>query len=237
MSFLTACHYKTEADFVPTYSESAAADLPLSQEKQEFAAQNDQYLERERLFMWYAAQEHEPIDVVFLGDSITQKFEWSEVFPGLTVVNRGIDSDTTAGALARLDSVTALSPKVVSCLLGINDISSGRSVEDIRETYAEIFDTLRSELPSVHIIVTSVFPVTKNHPIDNESVILLNQALAELCAEKDVLFLDIYDSFVDASGNLSPAYAIDLVHLSIQGYLQWLRVLSPQIYGILRDDG
>ena len=61
--------------------------------------------------------------MVFLGDSITQKIEWADFFPGLTVANRGIGYDTTGGALARLDSVIALKPSIVSCMLGINDIA------------------------------------------------------------------------------------------------------------------
>ena len=50
-------------------------------------------------------------DIVFLGDSITARFEWQEYFSDLTVANRGIDSDVTEGVLNRLDTVENQHPK------------------------------------------------------------------------------------------------------------------------------
>ena len=52
-------------------------------------------------------------DIVFLGDSITARFEWQEYFSDLTVANRGIDSDVTEGVLNRLDTVENQHPKKI----------------------------------------------------------------------------------------------------------------------------
>ena len=52
-----------------------------------------------------------PTDVVFVGDSLTERVKWNELFPHLQTKNRGISSDTTEGVLARLDSVVQTEPK------------------------------------------------------------------------------------------------------------------------------
>src|SRR3954464_460041 len=47
-------------------------------------------------------------EVVMIGDSLTDGGEWAELFPQQDIVNRGIDSDTTHGVLARLDTLLKL---------------------------------------------------------------------------------------------------------------------------------
>lgn len=201
----------------------------LSPEKERYAQSNGQYAQQEPFFMWYAQLNEEPVDVVFLGDSITQRVEWNEVFPSLRVANRGIGSDTTEGALARLDSVIALSPKTVSCMLGINDISVGRTTEEIADTYAQLLETLHSALPDTRVVVTSVLPVTGTHPIDNADVAAMNEALREVCDLDYVNFLDVYELFTDEHGNLKTEYAYDSVHPNPAGYTQWLIHLAPEL--------
>ena len=49
-------------------------------------------------------------DVVMIGDSLTDGAEWREIFPDQKIVNRGIDSDTTDGVLARLDEIVSIKP-------------------------------------------------------------------------------------------------------------------------------
>ncbi|MBQ3448184.1 MAG: hypothetical protein IJG37_11115, partial [Synergistaceae bacterium] len=56
--------------------------------------------------------------VVFLGDSLTDYVPFSELFPGLRVINRGIAGDNTLGALERIDEVTSLKPAKLFILLG-----------------------------------------------------------------------------------------------------------------------
>ena len=53
------------------------------------------------------------VDVVMLGDSITEIPDWRELFPGINIANRGINGDTTQGTVKRLDSVILLHPHKV----------------------------------------------------------------------------------------------------------------------------
>lgn len=163
------------------------------------------------------------IDLCCLGDSITQKIEWQDVFPAINVCNRGIGSDTTEGLLARLDSVAKTNPKTISLMIGINDISQGRTIDEIENTYSKLLDTLHILLPNTRLIANSVLPVAAGcKTASNKTIMRLNKSIEKLCKEKDICFIDMYDSFVDEEGNLRHEYAIDDVHLSLSGFLIWI---------------
>lgn len=166
------------------------------------------------------------VDLVCFGDSITQKFEWADALPGIRVANRGIGSDTTEGMLARIDSVAALSPRVISLMAGINDLLSNTPDETI-VTYRALLTALRQQLPDTQIIVTSVLPVSESHSIPAENIVALNNLLKPLCEEFGITYLDLFNEFADEFGNLLPVYDLDGVHLTVQGYLLWLSKLSP----------
>ena len=140
-----------------------------------------------------------------------------------------VAGSAVAQALARLDDVVAQSPRVISLLAGINDISGGRTAEDIITTYRELLDELSLRLPNTAIIVTSGLPVTASHPIDNRDVTALNALLRTLCEEKGVAYVDVYSEFCDADGNLSAALASDNVHPNVSGYLIWLQALNTAL--------
>lgn len=166
------------------------------------------------------------------GDSITQKFEWQDAFPGLRVSNRGIGSDTTEGVRARLDSVKALQPSVISLMVGINDLGH-RSLEDAIASYEFLLDALAEELPNAVIIVNGVLPVTAAHSIDNQKVRSLNAVLESLCRERGLCYLDLYKDFAGDDGCLRPEYALDNVHLTPAGYALWLSYLAPAIDSVI----
>ena len=172
------------------------------------------------------------VDIVCLGDSITQKFEWQDALPGWRVANRGIGSDTTRGMLSRLDSVTALAPSIISLMAGINDLGN-RTPEDTAESFAALLDAISQDLPECKVIVSSVLPVAETHPIDNKNVCILNDAIKSLCQERGLRYLDIYDAFADEDGYLKPEYDMDTVHLTPEGYRVWLSYLIPALAEIL----
>ena len=73
------------------------------------------------------------VDVVFLGDSITDAWtseRFGGFFPGKGYVNRGISGQTTPQMLVRMKpDVLAFSPKVIVLLAGTNDIAGNTGPE------------------------------------------------------------------------------------------------------------
>lgn len=190
--------------------------------KQAVAATNAQYRERESFFSYFYSA---PTELVCLGDSITQKFEWQDALPQYEVKNRGIGSDTTLGALARLDSIALLKPQIISLMIGINDLAQNRTIDSIEHTYQTLLDNIYELMPDTTIIVTSVLPVTEDHTIRSEDILELNKRIQALCLERGIVYLDLFADFSDENGHLKQAYAMDSVHLSAQGYALWLEHL------------
>ena len=67
-------------------------------------------------------------EIIFLGNSITDGCEWSELFQDLRIKNRGISGDITEGVLQRLKEVTESKPSKVFIMIGVNDISKKFSI-------------------------------------------------------------------------------------------------------------
>jgi acyl-CoA thioesterase-1 len=65
------------------------------------------------------------------------------------VVNAGISGDTTAGGLARVDTVTQLAPKIVILELGGNDGLRGLPLPSTRENLDQIVQALRKSGPKI----------------------------------------------------------------------------------------
>ena len=65
------------------------------------------------------------VDVVFLGDSLTEGYDLKTYYPEYNVVNRGIGGDTTFGLEKRLQvSAYDINPKMVMMLIGVNNLDT-----------------------------------------------------------------------------------------------------------------
>jgi lysophospholipase L1-like esterase len=174
--------------------------------------------------------------IVWLGDSITDGGEWSELFPNYNTMNRGISSDNTFGILNRLHEVIRRKPKKVFILIGINDISKNIPDEVILRNYRNIVDSLQLQTPVTKIYVQSILPTNnkytqfKNHQNKTEHILYINQALKKLCEERNIQYVNLYDAFLDTEQKLNPLYTNDGLHLTGEGYRRWKEVLLTQKY-------
>ena len=82
---------------------------------------------RATLFDYFFPQ----VDVVMIGDSITQNAIWSEIFPNIKIANRGLVGDTTEDILKRMDTILSVQPKKALIMVGTNDINIGFSINEI----------------------------------------------------------------------------------------------------------
>ncbi len=169
--------------------------------------------------------------IIWLGDSITDGGEWSELFPNYNTMNRGISADNTFGILYRLHEIIRRKPKKIFILIGINDI--GRNIPDevIVKNYRKIIDSLQQKCPATKIYVQSILPTNnnftefKNHQNKTEHVFFVNNELKKMCAEKKITYVNLYDALIDAQGKLDKRYTNDGLHLTGEGYLKWKAVL------------
>ena len=166
--------------------------------------------------------------VVMLGDSITALTDWNALLPSFDVANRGIPGDTTEGVLGRIDSIVAMHPRCVAVMLGINDLSEERSVQQVLKNYDAIVDRLNRNGSTV--IVQST--LLTSHPSLNNSVIEVDRALAEMCRQSGrCLYLDL-NSIVASTGAIPDS--IDGLNLGPKSYKIWASTLTPLVNNYCR---
>lgn len=165
-------------------------------------------------------------DVVFLGDSITAGGCWSELFPGVTVRNRGIAADRTDHVLARVDQVVAGRPAKVFLKIGSNDLGSGFTIDEIVDNYRRILNAFQEGSPGTEVFVQSILPRQVEHRARVEA---LNRELLMLAKEFGYPFIDLYPAFLDDDGSIKDEYSNDELHLLGAGYWKWKELLEPFI--------
>jgi len=79
-------------------------------------------------------------EIIFLSNSITAGGIWTELFQDLRIKNRGIIGNVTDGILYRLKEVTESNPKYIFIMIGVNDLSKGKSKAYIQNNYQKIID-------------------------------------------------------------------------------------------------
>src|SRR5690606_26383252 len=102
-------------------------------------------------FELYEKLKNKKADILFLGNSITERGNWAELIPGKIVSNRGIGGDNSFGVIARLDAVIAQQPGKLFLMIGVNDIGRGLPVEVILNNYIRITERIRAESPHTNI--------------------------------------------------------------------------------------
>lgn len=175
-------------------------------------------------------------DIVFLGNSITDGAEWSELFQDMHVKNRGISGDVTAGVLYRLNEVTDRKPAKIFLLIGVNDLAGNIPPDSVAKNIFLIAQYIRANTPSTELYVQSLLPVNDQlgkfpkHVNKSQQIIRVNQLLKASAAVYGYTFVDLYSSFCDASGKLNTAYTNDGLHLKGDGYLLWQQLIYPYIF-------
>jgi lysophospholipase L1-like esterase len=168
-----------------------------------------------------------PHATVFLGDSITQFNDWSEVF-GAEVFNRGISGDKTTDVLARIGPVVSLRPKRIFLMVGINDLSLGRTTQATFNDYSRLVDTIRRDSPDTVIYLESVLPVrpykaglssTGSRAL-NQNINELNSGISHIENNRSIFYVDLNSRFVK-DGMLPSGLTVDGVHLNAAGYERW----------------
>ena len=162
-------------------------------------------------------------EIIFLGNSISDNCEWSELFENPNVKNRGIGGDDTDGVLERIDEVLSSSPKKVFILIGTNDLAYGKTVDHIIENYNKILDSISIKSPNTEIYIQSVLPVDEavHWTRKMSDIRSINESLVEICKERGIKYIDLFPLFVNSENKLNPEYSIDGLHLNAAGYLLW----------------
>lgn len=173
--------------------------------------------------------------IVFFGNSITQAGKWSELFPAVMPVNRGISGDNTEGMLARIGEVAQVKPSKFFIMAGINDISLSRSEKKILGNYRKILHEIKAKSPETEIFIQSVLPVNNNFGVysrlkgKEERIVSLNRRLRILAEKENAVFINLYPYFCDEERMLDKKYTGDGLHLNDDAYQLWAVIIRRNV--------
>ena len=207
----------------------------INNEGQTFSILNDMYYNNKKDI--FEALPNDNDEIIFLGDSITDRGEFTEYFNNVNIKNRGISGDTTEGVLNRIDEVVESKPKKIFLLIGINDIGNGVESETIINNYNKIIKSIKDSSPDTKIYVQSILPCNSKLMDDNErnnrrtskNILEINDDILKLCQKNNVTYIDLTPSF-SYKNELKKEYTEDGVHLNGNGYLLWIKLIKEYIY-------
>jgi lysophospholipase L1-like esterase len=192
------------------------------------------------------AEERKPVELLFLGDSITQGWHatgtetWERFYVPRHVLNFGIGGDRTEQVLWRLDhgEVANLAPKVVVLLIGTNNVGRNTN-EEVSEGVKAVVGRLRSKLPKSKILLLGLFPRGQSDdPTPTEMAVdsrlaSINKIVAKLDDGKMIKFLDIGKAFLNGDGQIPRSVMPDFLHLSRTGYRIWADAMEPTLWEMM----
>ncbi len=167
-------------------------------------------------------------DVVFIGDSLTDGCQWRELFPDVSIKNRGINGDTTAGVLKRLPEILANKPAAIFLLIGTNDLPwyEYRPDSDIIMDYRQILQLCRRDSPDTRIYIQSLLP---RGPYYSKRIQNLNRQLNSLAEVFHCTYIDLFPHFTGRDGGLDHKITNDRLHLLADGYVIWRKIIAPYL--------
>ena len=178
------------------------------------------------------------IDLLFLGDSITQGWNdngtWQRHYAPRQAANFGIGGDRTQHVLWRLDhgEVDGIEPKVIVLMIGTNNFHSN-TPEEIAEGIRAIVQTLRVKLPASRILLLGIFPRGESPMPGRERIAAVNSRIARLDDGKSVTYLDVGPVFIQPDGKIARDVMPDFLHLSEKGYRIWADAMEPTLWSLL----
>ena len=169
------------------------------------------------------------VDVVFLGDSLTDGYDLQEFYPQWNVLNRGIGADTTFGLERRLKvSAYDVNPKVVVMLIGANNLYT------MFDNYESIVVQLRTNLPSAKIVLLSLSPLGAHFADRNDTVIANNVEIQAIASRGGCTYVDIHSVLRNPqTGQMYDEYTTEGLHFSHEGYVVITNTLTPVIASLL----
>ncbi|MBD8548283.1 GDSL family lipase [Sphingomonas sp. CFBP 8760] len=177
--------------------------------------------------------------VVFLGDSITDRWNLASSFPNRPYVNRGIGSQVTAQMLLRFhQDVIALRPRAVVILAGVNDVQGflqQETPEQIEANWEAMADL--ADAHQIKVVFGSLLPVNDYTEAARDVVRerrpdqlrALNVWLRAFCARRGYAYADYYAALVDAHGLLGRDYTADGIHPLDVGYARMTPIAERAI--------
>jgi len=181
------------------------------------------------------------IDLLFIGDSITQGWEtagkavWEEYYGDRNAANIGYGGDRTEIVLWRFahGEIDGIDPKLAVVMIGSNNW--GNSAEEIAAGVDAVVGTLRKKLPRTKVLLLAILPRGDLKPELRQRHVKANALIAGAIHDDAIHFLNMNSLFLDTDGTASKLLMPDGGHPNEKGYRLWAEAIEPTVAELLGD--
>ncbi len=188
------------------------------------------------------------VDLLFLGDSITQGWEgdgaklWAQRYAPRKAVNLGISGDQTEHLLWRLQNgnLAGIAPKAAVVMIGTNNVGNTggtHSAEQIAAGVKASLDELAKQAPKCKVLLLAIFPRADPGDAMRTKIAAINAQLAKYAAAEParLVYLDLGPKFLAADGSLPADVMPDKLHLSEKGYTIWSDAIEGELKKLMGE--
>ena len=171
--------------------------------------------------------------VLFTGSSSIRM--WKDLkndFPTRNVLNHGFGGSDMADLLYYVKPlIIDYSPSRIFIYEGDNDISAGKSPEEILSNADKILTQLRANLPAnVKIIFISAKPSVARWQLKAKYEEFNRQLKQWTGTKKNVLYADVWTPMLDSQGEVfKDIFLEDNLHMNRKGYDIWKKVIAKYL--------
>lgn len=175
-------------------------------------------------------------NIVFLGDSITHRYDLDKFYPNYHVVNSGVSGNKTSDILNDMyNRVYKYNPSKVFILIGINQLENDSEI-DIFNSIIDIVNKIHKNRPLAKIYVESIYPVNKKvsdipRKKDNNKIKKINKFIKENAIKYKYVYINMYSELIDEEGNLKKEYTYDGLHISKEGF----KIITKKLEKYIKD--
>ncbi len=169
--------------------------------------------------------------VLFIGSSSIRMWDTlAQDFPGVPVINRGFGGSELRDSTWYADRIIVpYAPRQIVLYAGDNDLSAGRTPQQLHEDFRAFVQRVRRDLPRTRIAYIS----TKPSPSRAQLLAVQREANALVQAEAKRLgvdYIDVFTPMLDAQGQPDASLFIgDRLHMNAAGYALWRRLVAPYL--------
>ncbi len=200
-----------------------------------------------------------PVDLLWIGDSITQNWErdgpqdylrfqpvWQHFYGDRHAIDLGFKGDSTCHLLWRIDhgELDGLAPRAVILLIGANNF--GHVHTDAAQTYAGIVavvERIHARLPATRILLLGVLPSIRSPWVSRNTAALDDRLQAEIRIGRPYLGYRDVGSLFENAGRVDPSAYLDPkltppaepLHPTAQTQARLAASIEPDIARIMGD--
>ncbi len=161
--------------------------------------------------------------ILLVGGSNARR--WTNVgdyFPGHKVINRGFGGAQLSDVVQYIDRIVVpYAPKTIFLNAGGNDLSAGKSPEQVRDACQAFVAKVSASLPEAHVFYIAIPPVLKAAKAPETMAVIrrTNSLIEELSRTDNRLhFVNLFPRFLDDQGQpRAELFVSDGTHFSAKG--------------------